>query len=179
MGEVLHHGRVLAGEAVGDGRGRGDDAVERRRGEALHEPRARGEHPLGPPRDPELVHDLLGGVLVDVVHDAAAHQLEQQADPQQLRVVQVVELRAFLQRGAEDLPHDPGRAVDAVARSSDADDGHARDRSRRWVPDDERDVVARVGEALALPVEDPVVTEGVDRSQVPHPHRPARPLVRH
>ena len=88
-------------------------------------------------------------------------------------------VRPFLQRGAEDLPHDPGRAVDAVARSSDADDGHARDRSRRWVPDDERDVVARVGEALALPVEDPVVTEGVDRSQVPHPHRPARPLVRH
>jgi hypothetical protein len=179
VGEVLHHGGAFAGEAVADGGRRGHDAVERRGGEALQQPGARGQHPLGPPRDPELVHDLLRRVLVDVVHDAAPQEPEQQSDPQQFRVVQVVELRPLLERRAEDLPHDPGRAIDPIAWFSDTDDRHARDRFARRVPDDERDVVACIGEALALPVEDPVVAEGMNRRQVPDPRPPARVLVRH
>ena len=179
LGEVLHHGRLPGGEPLADGRRRGHDAVEHRRGQSLHERRARREHPLGPPRDPELVHDLLRRVLVDVVDHAAARELEQRPDPQQLRVVQVVDLRPLLQRRAEDPPHDPGRAVDPVARLPDADDGHARDRCRRRVTDDERDVVTGVGEALALPVEDPVVADGVDGRQVPDPPTPACGLARH
>ena len=91
-----------------------------------------GEDPLGPPRDPELVHDLLRGVLVDVVDHAVAAQLEQQPDPQQLRVVQVVDAaRAPAGPRRNTFQTDPGRPVEPVARPADADDRHARHRSRR------------------------------------------------
>ena len=51
-------------------------------------------------RDPVLAHDLLGHVLVDVVDDAAAAELQQHPDPQQLGVVEVVDVGALAHRGA-------------------------------------------------------------------------------
>ena len=74
----------------------------------------------------------------------------------------MIDLRPLAAGRTERPPDDPGRAVEPVAGQTHADHVDARHRCGGRLPDDDRDVVADVGQTFALTVEDAVVTDWVN-----------------
>ena len=120
--EVAHDDRPVAGETRGDGRRRAYEPVQRLRRHPLERvPHARLDRRTD--RMPGQLGPGVGRVvLVHVVHDARAGELEQHAQRDQVRIVQVERRRAQPERpdrGADEpRPLPPGGRAVRVSRRS-------------------------------------------------------------
>jgi hypothetical protein len=106
---------------------------------------------------------------VHVVDHAAAQQLEQQADPDQLGVVEMADVGTLAPRRPEHPPCHAERPVDAVAGRPHPDHAHAGEWLLGRPAGDQRDVVAGPRQACALPMQDPRVLHAVHRGQMADP----------
>jgi hypothetical protein len=103
---------------------------------------------------------------MDVIDHVRATQAQHRPDPEQLRVVEVVQVGSLTRGGAPDPPAHARHAVEPPAGAVNRHDSHAVADLRAVVTDDQADIVANPRNALALPAEDPGIVGGVRRRQV-------------
>ena len=110
--------------------------------------------------------DRLGKILVHVVDDGGAGQPEQRRDREQLRVVEVVDLRLITNSGAKDVPHRERHAGDSAAPRGHEVHRATGDRRIWRLGADEDDLEAGVRERPALLDGDSRIVGRMDRAEV-------------